>query len=126
MRRMVTFLGLAVVASGLWTLRRTYKVVGNCRVLNSTVATSGVDRVCSRTVFGYVEGVVLIVSGLLVVAIAMTMISRRSRMDLRCELRAVPRNMAKPKFVIVSPPSEFQGQLGSPPVRRQEMIQAAQ
>ncbi len=105
MRRTVTFLGLAVMASGVWTLQRTYAVIGICRVLTSSATTSGIDRVCSRTIFAYVEGFVLVSSGLFVVMIAVTMIDRQRRIDLRSELRAVPRQMSTPPRTFTNIPS---------------------
>lgn len=104
LRKSVTGVGLALVVFGMWTLARTHSQVGTCAPLTGARAgaSSGIDAQCAQTLLSYLEGFVFVVSGVLIVIIAFTMIARRARLDLHGELHAVPRTWAKTKYVITS------------------------
>lgn len=104
LRKSVTGVGVALVIFGMWTLARTHSQVGVCTPLTGARAgaTSGIDSLCAQTLMAYLEGFVFVVSGVIVVIIAFTMIARRARFDRHSELHAVPRTWAKIKYVITS------------------------
>jgi hypothetical protein len=104
LRKTVTGVGFALVVFGMWTLARTHSRVGVCTPLAGARAgaSAGIDSLCAQTLMAYLEGFVFVVSGVIVVVIAFTMIARRARLDLHSELHAVPRTWAKIKYVITS------------------------
>jgi len=105
LRRAVTGIGIVLIAFGVVMLSRAHTQVGVCTVSHSSSA-SGLNSSCVQTLMGYLEGFVFVASGFLIVIIAVTMISRRDRIDLKSELRAVPRTWKKADYVI---PSETGG-----------------
>ncbi|HEY5439386.1 MAG TPA: hypothetical protein VIJ99_10855 [Acidimicrobiales bacterium] len=104
LRKTVTSLGVALIVFGMWTLARTHSQVGVCTPLTGARAgaSNGIDALCAQTLLSYLEGFVFVVSGVIVVIIAFTMIARRARLDRHSELHAVPRTWAKVKYVITS------------------------
>jgi hypothetical protein len=104
LRKIVTGVGTALIIFGMWTLAHTHAQVGVCTPLNGAGAgaSTGIDSLCAQTLMAYLEGFVFVVSGVIVVIIAFTMIARRARLDLHSELHAVPRTWAKIKYVITS------------------------
>jgi hypothetical protein len=104
LRKTVAGLGIALVVFGMWTLARTHSAVGVCTPLTGTRAgaSTGIDSLCAQTLLSYLEGFVFVVSGVIVVVIAFTMIARRARFDRHSELHAVPRTWSKIKYVIMS------------------------
>ena len=107
LRRVVIALGVVFMATGIALLARAHTRVGVCTVARSSTA-SALGSSCVRTLMGYAEGFVFVASGFLVVVIAVTMISRRERIDLKSELRAVPRTWKKADYVITSEPDAVQ------------------
>jgi len=103
-RRVVTGLGLAVMAFGIWTLARAHAQVGTCSTGTATGATShaGIDSTCVRTLMSYSLGFVFVASGVIIAIIALTMIAKQERIDLHSELRAVPRTWGKRQYVATS------------------------
>lgn len=105
LRRVVIALGAAATAFGGWFLTFTHSHTGVCTVLHgATSSSSGLDKGCVRIVMSYSEGFVFVVSGILVMMIAFTMINRNERLSLRSELRAVPRGWTDVNHVITSTP----------------------
>lgn len=103
LRRIVTGLGLAVMAFGVWTLARAHSRVGTCTTTNAVGAShSGIDSSCVQTLMSYSLGFVFVASGLIIAVIAFTMIAKQQRIDLHSELRAVPRTWGKREFVATS------------------------
>ena len=104
LRKTVTGLGVALVIFGMWTLAHTHSQVGVCQPLQSGSAgtSAGIDSLCAQTLMAYLEGFVFVVSGVLVVIIAFTMIARRARLDMHGELHAVPRTWSTIKYRITS------------------------
>ena len=117
LRRAVIAMGLVLMAFGVAMLGRAHTQVGVCSVSHSSTA-SGLNSTCVQTLMGYSEGFVFVASGFLIVIIALTMIARRERIDLKAELRAVPRTWKKADYVITSEPSPLQNSAG---VRRTVM-----
>ena len=107
LRKSVVGIGLATMVFGVWLLGRVHSVVGVCNVIvgSSKGSTGGAHSGCVNVLMSYTEGFVFLVSGLLLVVIAFTMISRRERLSLRSELRAVPRTWKKPDYTINSEPA---------------------
>jgi len=101
LRRVVVAMGLVLMVVGVGLLGRAHTQVGVCAVSHSST-TSGLNSSCVQTLMGYSEGFVFVASGFLIVIIALTMISRRERIDLKSELRAVPRTWKKADYVITS------------------------
>jgi hypothetical protein len=106
LRKFVVGLGLTTTLFGVWLLGRVHSKVGVCNVIHGSVAgsSSGARSGCVGILMSYTEGFVFVASGLVVIAIAFTMISRRERLDLRSELRAVPRTFKTPGYSINSRP----------------------
>jgi hypothetical protein len=106
LRKSVVGIGLATMVFGVWLLGRVHSVVGVCNVTvgSSEGSTRGARSGCVNVLMSYTEGFVFLVSGLLLVVIAFTMISRRERLNLRSELRAVPRTWKKPDYTANSEP----------------------
>src|SRR5579863_3728845 len=103
MRRLVTSLGLAAMGFGIWTLARAHSQVGTCSTSGGAgTARSGIDSTCVQTLMSYSLGFVFVASGLIIAVIAFTMIAKQQRLDLNCELKAVPRTWAKPDYVATS------------------------
>ena len=107
LRRVVIAMGVVLMATGVALLGRAHSQVGVCTVSHSSTA-SALGSTCVRTLMGYGEGFVFVASGFLVVVIALTMISRRERLDLKSELRAVPRTWKKADYVITNEPGVAQ------------------
>ncbi len=103
-KRIVIGLGAGLMVFGLWTLLQTHAQVGVCTVSTPTGAGahSGIDSTCVKTLMAYIEGFVFVASGLIISVIAFTMIARQEKIDLRCELRAVPRTFKKGNYEIHS------------------------
>jgi hypothetical protein len=103
LRRIVTGFGVAIMAFGIWTLARAHSQVGTCTTTNGLGQThSGIDSSCVQTLMSYSLGFVFVASGLIIAVIALTMIAKQERMDLHCELKAVPRTWAKRQYVTAS------------------------
>ena len=98
LKRLVIACGLALMAFGGWAFDRTYAEVGTCSSGAGSAARSGLDSSCVQTVMSYSMGFVFVASGLIIIAIAFTMIAKQERIDLRSELKAVPRTWAKPDY----------------------------
>jgi hypothetical protein len=102
-RRIVTGLGLAAMAFGIWTLARAHSQVGTCSTSGGAgTARSGIDATCVQTLMSYSLGFVFVSSGLIIAVIAFTMIAKQERIDLRSELKAVPRTWAKRDYATTS------------------------
>ena len=103
LRRIVTGLGLAIVAFGLWTLHSAHSKVGVCTTTNGISGShSGIDSTCVQTLMSYSLGFVFVASGFVIMVIALTMIAKQERMDLHCELKAVPRSWATREYFVKS------------------------
>jgi hypothetical protein len=113
LRRVVIVVGVLLAAFGVVLLGRAHTQVGVCSVSHSSTA-SGLNSSCVRTLMGYSEGFVFVASGFLIIVIALTMISRRERLDLKSELRAVPRTWKKADYVITSEPDALQSATVAP------------
>jgi hypothetical protein len=100
LRRFVVGFGLATILFGVWLLGRVHSEVGVCNVINGSNAgsTSGPRSGCVGILMSYTEGFVFVAAGLVIVVIAFTMISRRERLDLRSELRAVATDMEETRL----------------------------
>ena len=108
LKRAVIALGVAAVTFGGWLLTFTHSHAGVCATIDgSTASSSGLDKGCLRVVMSYSEGFVFVVSGILVVIIAYTMINRHERLSLRSELRTVPRGWTEVHRVITSSPVQL-------------------
>jgi hypothetical protein len=103
LKRIVIGCGLALMAFGGWAFDRTYAEVGTCSSNIGTAARSGFDSSCVQTVMSYSMGFVFVASGLIIIVIAFTMIAKQERIDLRSELKAVPRTWAKAEYVTGAP-----------------------
>lgn len=103
-RRSVIGSGVAIMGFGLWLTFQVHSAIGACTISSGAGATAktGIDSGCVKVLMSYGEGFVFMAGGLLVTVIAVTMISRRERLDLKGELRSVPRTWAKPNLEIVS------------------------
>jgi len=103
-RKVVTGLGLAVMAFGIWTLARAHSQVGTCTTSGPTGAAShsGIDSTCVQTLMSYSLGFVFVASGVIIAIIAFTMIAKQERIDLHSELKAVPRTWGKRQYVATS------------------------
>ena len=103
-RKVVTGLGLAVMAFGIWTLVRAHSQVGTCTTSGPTGAAShsGIDSSCVQTLMSYSLGFVFVASGVIIAIIALTMIAKQERIDLHSELKAVPRTWGKRQYVATS------------------------
>jgi hypothetical protein len=103
-RKVVTGLGLAVMAFGIWTLARAHSQVGTCTTSGPTGAAShsGIDSTCVQTLMSYSLGFVFVASGVIIAIIALTMIAKQERIDLHSELKAVPRTWGKRQYVATS------------------------
>jgi hypothetical protein len=103
-KRIVIGLGIVLMVFGLWTLLQAHTQVGVCTVsaARGASARSGLDSTCVKTLMAYIEGFVFVASGLIITVIAFTMIARQEKLDLRCELRAVPRTFKKGNYEIHS------------------------
>ena len=112
LRRVVIATGLVLMVVGIALLGRAHTQVGVCSVSHSSTA-SGLNSSCVQTLMGYSEGFVFVASGFLIIVIALTMISRRERIDLKSELRAVPRTWKKADYVITSEPNAVQSSIVS-------------
>jgi len=99
LKRIVIASGLASMAFGVWAFTRVYSEVGTCSSNTGAAARSGLNSSCVQTVMSYSMGFVFVASGLIIIAIAFTMIGKQERIDLRTDLRAVPRKWAKPEYV---------------------------
>jgi hypothetical protein len=104
LRRIVTGIGLAVMAFGIWTLARAHSQVGTCTTSGPTGAAShsGIDSQCVQTLMSYSLGFVFVASGLIIAVIALTMIAKQERIDLHSELKAVPRTWGKREYEATS------------------------
>jgi hypothetical protein len=103
LRRAVTGFGLAVMTFGIWTLARAHSQVGTCTTTNGVGAShSGIDATCVQTLMSYSLGFVFVASGLIIAAIAFTMIAKQQRIDMHAELKAVPRTWGKRQYVATS------------------------
>jgi hypothetical protein len=104
MRKIVIGLGLALTAFGIWTLARAHSQVGTCATSGPTGAAShsGIDSSCVQTLMSYSLGFVFVASGIIIAIIALTMIAKQVRIDLRSELKAVPRTWGKRHYVAKS------------------------
>lgn len=103
LRKTVIGLGLAAMIFGLWALARVHSQIGTCTASYGANATrSGLDTTCVTTLMSYSLGFVFVASGLIIMVIAFTMIAKQERIDLRCELRAVPRTWAKTNYAATS------------------------
>ncbi|HUZ42285.1 MAG TPA: hypothetical protein VMU68_12955 [Acidimicrobiales bacterium] len=98
LKRIVIGSGLASIAFGIWAFTRVYSEVGTCSSNTGAAARSGLDSSCVQTVMSYSMGFVFVASGLIIVAIAFTMIAKQERIDLHSELKAVPRTWAKTEY----------------------------
>jgi hypothetical protein len=103
-RKVVTGLGLAVMAFGIWTLARAHSQAGTCTTSSPTGAAShsGIDSSCVQTLMSYSLGFVFVASGVIIAVIALTMIAKQERIDLHSELKAVPRTWGKRQYVATS------------------------
>ncbi|HEY5092488.1 MAG TPA: hypothetical protein VII60_04415 [Acidimicrobiales bacterium] len=101
-KRFVIGLGVVLMLFGLWTLLQAHTQVGVCTVSGpaGAGATSGLDSTCVKTLMAYLEGFVFVACGLIITVIAFTMIARQEKIDLRAELRAVPRSFKKGNYEI--------------------------
>jgi len=104
LKRIVIAVGLAAMAFGIWTLMKAHSQVGTCSTSGAAGATahSGIDSSCVQTLMSYSLGFVFVASGVIIAAIALTMIGRQAHLDLHGELRAVPRTWAKREYVATS------------------------
>jgi hypothetical protein len=103
LRRAVIGFGLAVATFGIWTLARAHSQVGTCTTANGLSAThSGIDATCVQTLMSYSLGFVFVASGFIIAVIAFTMIAKQQRIDMRCELRAVPRTWGTRQYFATS------------------------
>ena len=103
LRRTVIGFGLAAMAFGFWALARVHSQIGTCTAsYGANGARSGLDTTCVKTLMSYSLGFVFVASGLIIMVIAFTMIAKQERIDLRCELRAVPRTWAKTNYAAPS------------------------
>jgi hypothetical protein len=104
LKRIVTAIGLAGIAFGIWTLAKAHSQVGTCTTSGTAGATahSGIDSSCVQTLMSYSLGFVFVASGVIIAVIAATMIGRQAHIDLHSELRAVPRTWAKREYVTTS------------------------
>jgi hypothetical protein len=100
MRRAIIGSGLGLMAFGVWVMMDVHAQSNGCVVYTSSGPASGLDSACVRTVMSYTQGFVFTASGLLVVAIGYFMINRHARLDLKSELRFVPRSFATPSRAI--------------------------
>lgn len=98
LKRIVIGCGLALMAFGIWAFTRVYSEVGTCSTNTGAAARSGLDSSCVQTVMSYSLGFVFVASGLIIIAIAFTMIAKQERIDLHSDLRAVPRTWAKTEY----------------------------
>src|SRR5579863_9046556 len=99
LRRIVTGLGVAIMAFGIWTLTRAHAQVGTCTTTSGLSGShSGIDSTCVQTLMSYSLGFVFVASGFIITVIALTMIAKQERMDLHCELKAVPRSWATREY----------------------------
>jgi hypothetical protein len=103
MKRLVIGCGLALMAFGGWAFAQTYSEVGTCSSGTGAAAGSGLDSSCVQTVMSYSMGFVFVASGLIIIVIAFTMIAKQERIDLRAELKAVPRTWAKREYTAGAP-----------------------
>jgi hypothetical protein len=103
-RKVVTGLGLALMAFGIWTLARAHSQVGTCSTSSPTgaAAHSGIDSTCVQTLMSYSLGFVFVASGVIIAIIAFTMIAKQERIDLHSELKAVPRTWGNRRYVMTS------------------------
>jgi hypothetical protein len=104
LKRTVIGLGLAVMAFGIWTLTRAHAQGATCTVSTATgaAARSGLDSTCVKSLMSYSLGFVFVASGVIIAIIALTMIAQQERIDLHCELKAVPRTWGKRNYVTTS------------------------
>jgi hypothetical protein len=101
-RGIVVGIGLALMAFGVYTLVRAHSQVGVCSASSGTAgaAHSGIDSSCVQTLMSYSLGFVFVASGIIIAVIAFTMIAKQERIDLHCELKAVPRTWGKREYVV--------------------------
>jgi len=116
LKRIVIAVGLAAMAFGIWTLMKAHSQVGTCSTSGAAGATahSGIDSSCVQTLMSYSLGFVFVASGVIIAAIALTMIGRQAHLDLHGELRAVPRTWAKREYVATSNGLDTLNDTGTP------------
>ena len=116
LKRIVIAVGLAAMAFGIWTLMKAHSQVGTCSTSGAAGATahSGIDSSCVQTLMSYSLGFVFVASGVIIAAIALTMIGRQAHLDLHGELRAVPRTWAKREYVATSNGLDTLNDAGTP------------
>ena len=116
LKRIVIAVGLEAMAFGIWTLMKAHSQVGTCSTSGAAGATahSGIDSSCVQTLMSYSLGFVFVASGVIIAAIALTMIGRQAHLDLHGELRAVPRTWAKREYVATSNGLDTLNDTGTP------------
>ena len=103
LRRILIAFGVVSMLFGGFLVGHAHSTPNGCATLHAVGTTSsGLGATCVHTLIGYSEGFVFMAAGLIVTVIAVTMISRRERLNLRSELRAVPRTWKKADYVITS------------------------
>ena len=103
-RRIVIGCGVATMVFGSWLLERTHTQVGSCSVVNAAApgAHAGSGTNCVQTLMAYSEGFVFVAAGFLIAVIALTLISRGTRLSRHAVLRSVPRGWGKEEYEITS------------------------
>ena len=115
LKRMVIGCGLALMAFGIWAFTRVYSEVGTCSSNTGAATRSGLNSSCVQTVMSYSMGFVFVASGLIIIAIAFTMIAQQESIDLRTDLKAVPRRWVKAEYAANTESEARDSQVGVAP-----------
>ncbi len=78
-RRVTVFLSVATVLVGAWVLSQGHSKVSACNAYSSQFAGTSTHSACARATSSYFTGVTLTMGGVVVLALVLFAMARRSR-----------------------------------------------